>query len=334
MMVDRWRFPIYGLVVEANVPLLGVPLAVVDEPPDVRVTLVGDESRMPDPDAARRIWYTSPDVDAAGAPGLTVWRGADYCFDYGEGARFTIAADGSTIEASWRPPLTEADAVSFVLGPLLAFALRLRGVVPLHASGVVVNGEAVLFAGPPGAGKSSTVAALGVLGHQVLSDDVVPLGLRGDQLVASPGFPRVSVWDDTISAVMGEELRAHQPWSESYPKRCLDLVDGALRFFPQLAPVARIYALEPRGGDAGLEMGLLRPGEALVTLAANTFGSYLLDREMHAHEFAFLGHVAQRVPVWRLRFPDELQRLQPMCRQLASLEAEPHGVTGSGAVVS
>ncbi|HEY6506916.1 MAG TPA: hypothetical protein VIY56_02830 [Vicinamibacterales bacterium] len=327
------RFSIYGLTVEANAPLPGVPRAAASERPDVRVTLVGDASQAVEPGAGRRVWYTSSDVDGSGVPWLTVWRGTDYCFVYGEGARFSIASDGSTIEAGWRPPLDEADAVSFVLGPVLAFALRLRGAVPLHASGVVVNGEALLFAGPPGAGKSSTVAALGALGHRVLSDDVVPLSLVGGQLVASPGFPRVSVWDDTALAVMGGDTAPLPPWSESYPKRCLDLEDRGIRFFDQKAPVGRIYVLQPRGGD-GLDMRPLRPRDALVALGTNTFGSYLLDRDMHAHDFAFLGRAVQGVPVWTLRFTDQLHQLQPACERLAIAARELHLGTGGGPVVS
>ncbi len=332
----RWsRYSVYGLVVEANAPLAGVPLADAGDPPDVRVTFDEDKARIPAPEAERRAWYTSSEVDAAGTPWLTVSRGADYCFVYGEGARFTVALDGSTITATWWPPLQEADAVSFVLGPLLAFVLRLRGVVPLHASGVVVDGEALLFTGPPGAGKSSTVAALGALGHQVLSDDVVPLGLQGAHVMASPGFPRVSVWDDTALAVMGSGTPSLPRWSESYPKRCLDFLDGALRFFPQHAPVVRIYVLEPRGGDSPLEIRPLRPRDALVALSTNTFGGYLLDREMLAHEFAFLGRVVQGVPVWALRFSEHLNGLQSACERLARADKEPHLIgTRSGSVVS
>jgi hypothetical protein len=332
----RWsRYSVYGLVVEANAPLPGVPLAGAGDPPDVRVTFDQDPARLPAPDVERRVWYTSPEVDAVGTPWLTVSRGADYCFVYGEGARFTIAPDGSTIMATWWPPLQQADAVSFVLGPLLAFVLRLRGVVPLHASGVVVDGEALVFTGPAGAGKSSTVAALAALGHQVLSDDVVPLVFQGAHVVAGPGFPRVSVWDDTASAVMGSATPSLPRWSESYPKRCLDLVDGAIRFFPRPAPVARIYVLEPRGGAGPLDTRPLRARDALVALGTNTFGAYLLDREMHAHEFAFLGRVVQGVPVWALRFPEHLPGLQPACARLALAGKEPHAIgTDAGAVVS
>src|SRR5438874_2667027 len=56
-------------------------------------------------------------------------------------------------------PLPDAapGALSLVLlGKIMAFLLRQRGWLPLHASVVVVNERAILFLAPSGGGKSTT----------------------------------------------------------------------------------------------------------------------------------------------------------------------------------
>lgn len=51
----------------------------------------------------------------------------------------------------------------------------------------MLGGNAALFAGPSGTGKSSLAAALLRRGAALLSDDAVALELRGDTLIAHPG---------------------------------------------------------------------------------------------------------------------------------------------------
>ena len=311
------RFAAYGLAVESNVPLPGVLAAPGQACADLTLRLTESDHLQVAALPGERAWYVSPERDETDTPWLTVWRGDGFRFAYGEGAVFRVGLDGAEIEGVWRAPLTASDAASFVLGPVLAFALRLRGVVPLHAGAVVVDGEALLFAGAAGAGKSTTVAAMASLGHAVLSDDVVPLSVTPATVVAAPGFPRVSVWDDTASAILGPALRDLQPWSASYAKRCIDLYDHGFRFHDAAAPVRAIYLLQPPGGD-DRPSRRLTPREALMALATNSYGGYLLDRRMREMEFDVLGSVAGLVPVSTLRFDGDLSRLTGSCAALAA----------------
>ena len=229
------RFSAYGLTVESNLALPGVAADPGLAPADVAVRLTESDRLQTAALPGERAWYVSPERDDRDAPWLTVWRGGGFRFVYGEGAEFLVGFDGATVDGAWRPPLTVADAASYVLGPVLAFALRLRGVVPLHAGAVVVRGAALLFAGPAGAGKSSTVAAIGALGHAVLSDDVVPVRVTPAAIVAAPGFPRVSVWDDTASAILRPGAR--------HPRA----VERQLRQAVHRPPGPRLRVLRPAG---------------------------------------------------------------------------------------
>ena len=60
-----------------------------------------------------------------------------------------------------------------VLEPLLLRLLTREDRTPVHASGIIVDGLAIILAGPSGSGKSCLARAADAAGLQVLSDDVV-----------------------------------------------------------------------------------------------------------------------------------------------------------------
>ena len=101
--------------------------------------------------ASAPFWYRSPYDDTQGRPLLTVQRiGASFFFCYSEGTHVLVNDAGSEIDAWWDPPLTAADAADYLLGGILAFVVRRRGMLPLHASAVVLDVGAVCGCGRRG----------------------------------------------------------------------------------------------------------------------------------------------------------------------------------------
>ncbi len=86
---------------------------------------------------------------------------------------------------------------AILLGPALGMLCHQRGLAPLHASCVEVDGEAIAFTGPRGAGKSTLAAAFLHAGHRVLADDVTVVDLSGSSHggapVALPALPRLKL---------------------------------------------------------------------------------------------------------------------------------------------
>jgi hypothetical protein len=99
--------------------------------------------------------------------------------------RILVAPDGGELLCDPEPG--SAEWTTLIPAQALPLAATLRGLEVLHASGVVVGGRALLFAGAPGAGKSSLAAALLYRGAELLSDDTVALELRDGALLAHPG---------------------------------------------------------------------------------------------------------------------------------------------------
>ena len=305
-----------GLVIQADAPVTGLHLLDVPEPPDVCVRMRGTIGPPPAHET-NSAWYVSPYRDERDIPLLTIrTAGSGYWLCYAEGTRFLVSGSGREVDAWWDEPLTDVDAADYLLGGVLAFIARLRGRVPVHASAVVIEEQAILFAGAAGAGKSSIASAFAILGYPVLSDDVVVIDDSSGGVVAYPSRARVSLWPDSAASLFStRSLPAH---SAVYAKRRLDLVEHGYRFHERPVPVGTICVLASRGASShGPTIHALRPQAALMNLVSHTYGNYLLDASMRAREFDVLGRIAESVRVSELSIGADLDALLSDCRALA-----------------
>jgi len=303
---------IHGLDIRADVALPGIDSTHVSTP-DVVLELV---ERLPAP-APSRTRYRSGAVDDAttrveivdDACGLT-------CFRYGDGTAIDVdhASRPARIRAAIAPGQTLEDLTAYLYGPVLGFLLRAWGRLALHASCVRVGGGAVLLAGPPGAGKSTTAAALAMRGLGVVSDDLTALafGDAGEPPRAWPAFDHLRLWPDGERVVLGDEARLERI-TPSWDKRRFPLEGAA--FASEPVPVRAIFVLRPRCGDRAVVRSLA-PSRALVTLATLTYANYLLDAPMRARELMQLGALVRAVPVRALTPPVGRTHLDALCQAI------------------
>jgi hypothetical protein len=309
-----FHYRAHGLRILTDAPIPALR-PVDDNDADVHVRMRGslDPPRPCDTDA---VWYVSPHQDDRGVPFVVVHDvDSGYLFTYAEGARFLVDVGASHVDAWWDAPLTDADAADYLLSGVFAFILRRRGVVPLHASAVVIAGRALLFAGAAGSGKSSTAAAFATLDIPVLADDIVGLAETRDGLVALPSYPRLSLWSDAANGLFASEsLPTH---SAVYSKHCVDLGDDRYRFHDSPTPIEAIFFLAPRAAARQPAVRSLTPRTALMNLVTHTYGNYLLDPAMRGREFEVLARIADRITVSELSFGSSLDELVAACRHLA-----------------
>src|SRR5919201_1469078 len=150
---------VYGLRLAANVALPGLPLRCDSESPDVRIWLKERGPISGASPATAEPFPTSSNKGAHDHPNLRVGvlPGGQYIgFFYGDGARFAVERQGREVWADWPENYSLEDACTYLLGPVMGFVLRLRGVTCLHASAVAVGDHAIALAGSPGSGKSTT----------------------------------------------------------------------------------------------------------------------------------------------------------------------------------
>jgi hypothetical protein len=263
--------------------------------------------------------FTSRYRDASGKPLLQIWRdaaGGHYCFQYSEGFTFAMDGGGQRIWARWQAPVTLEDVTAFLLGQIFAYALHLRGYVCLHASAVAVDGKAVLFAGEPGMGKSSTAAAFAEQGFPLVADDVSAIRRDGrGRLVVAPSFPLMRLWPDSAEFLYGKgsagELPRVQPGED---KRLVLLERSSGKYQGESTPLGAIYLLAARSGEpTAPRIENIEDAGRLIQLLANAYVSPALGLEQRAEEFRLLGEICRSVPVRWLTASSDPQRLGRLC---------------------
>jgi hypothetical protein len=115
----------------------------------------------------------APDLAGRGDARIAI-RGAAMTID-GPGVRArTVAGEKRATGFVSRDYLDDPGRLAEeVLEPLVLRLLTREDRTPLHASGIIVDGLAIVLAGPSGSGKSCLARAADAAGLQVLSDDVV-----------------------------------------------------------------------------------------------------------------------------------------------------------------
>jgi hypothetical protein len=220
--------------------------------------------------------------------------------DYNDGVRFVLDRAAQRLWGTFRPPLAIQDLESYLVGPVLGFVLRQRGVVALHASSVCIEGESIAFCGASGAGKSTLAAAFALRGVPVLSEDIVAINERDDTFFVQPGYPRICLWPDSVERLLGTPAALPQ-LTPTWGKRFLPL-DGAQARFEQCErPLQAIYLLSSWTDErTSPRIEALNLREALLHLVQNTYMNWLLDQEQRARELDVLARIVERVSVRRI----------------------------------
>ncbi len=212
-------------------------------------------------------------------------------------------------------PFQAADPANvrlFLLGSAMGALLYQRGLLPLHANAVVVEGRAVAFSGRSGSGKSTLAAWCHDHGHAVFADDVAAVDHRGGRAVLLPGLQRLRLWRSALEA-SGRQAVDHQ---QSYVGDSdYDKYDVVIdRSVDDPVPLAAIYLLE--AGDR-FSIEPLSGMEAVDALVANSYrGEFVGAMDLTHDHLARCISIAREVPVFRARRPWGLERLDEACAGL------------------
>lgn len=233
---------------------------------------------------------------------------------------YHVSPDGSTIR--WRP--TDDPWWDFgrahLMGRVLATSLHLDGFLTLHASAVAIDGGAVAFLAPKGAGKSTLAMALATAGCGLLTDDALPvLPHPGRAPVAHPGVHTLRLTPESRSrlgmATAGATTREGKVTVSDLPAALLACRPLPLRAVYVLAPLES----DPASSAATrVELGkvratlALRGQEKIGAMLGPSNAPALLDRA---------SAVARRVPVYTLGLARDLDRLSEVVDTLIGWHA-------------
>ncbi len=245
---------------------------------------------------------------------------------YGDGTEFFVDAPGARVWGKYIAPMTLEDLATYLLGPVMGFVLRRRGITPLHASAVNLNGFAIAICGGAGAGKSTTAAAMALRGWPALCEDIAALQESDGKFCVQPGYRRVCLWPDAVEKLLGDS-DALPNLTPTWNKKFLALDGTRARFEGDPAPLSTIYLLGSRVAEANApRLEVVSPKDALLELVQNTYMNVLLDREQRAAEFELLSRLVTRVRCRRAIPHQDPKRISSLCELI---EADAHELARS-----
>jgi hypothetical protein len=212
-----------------------------------------------------------------------------------EAGRFLIHADREIVVEP-APEVEEAKTRLFLLGPVLAVLLRLRGVLVLHASAVAVNNDVVAFLGDAGWGKSTLAQAFYVQEHSFVTDDVLAVQMDTSRPTVLPSFPQAKLWPEAAAALGYAPEHLPQLYSQ-IPKLAHHLTSG---FSQALLPLKQVYVLGPVSPEHAIRP--LQPQEAFVELVRHSRAMSIPQRpDLDILHFRQCTKLIKQVPISLLR---------------------------------
>jgi hypothetical protein len=247
------RFFAYGLTIESEVRISGMPLS--ETPPEAIIRLCAAGEKIVKPNAGNRFKIT-PD---------------GFCIHWCGAGTFLIRK-GCEILIEPQAGVEEAIIRLILLGPALAMLLHQRGVLVLHASVVSINDCAVGFMGEKGWGKSTTAAAFNAKGHALVADDILAVipGVDGTPMV-QPGPPHFKLWPEAAAASFGDNPDVLARVHSRIEKRERSANTGHIA---EPLPLRHLYVLD--NGDQ-LESIPMPPAVALLALVRHSYLSGIMN---------------------------------------------------------
>ncbi|HET6863210.1 MAG TPA: hypothetical protein VFH91_09180 [Pyrinomonadaceae bacterium] len=284
----------FGLTLKTNRDIPGLIRSPVNDA-DVQI-IMGEFPDWFRDHSSAQLYFQNKKVDSNGAALLTVWKLKENYFHFRYSDNIEFLVNESNVFARWPASLTLEDTVVYLLGPILAFVLLLRGIVTLHASAIAIDNYAIALIGPAGSGKSTTAAGFAQKGFSVLSDDVTILDDRGNEFYVTPTYPRIRLWPSSVGNLCGSE-DALPLLTPTWDKRFLDLTTND-KFEADSLPLKALYFFADRvGEDDRPKIISCSAPEGLTGLVSNAYVTYLKDRNKRSQEFQLLNKLIAKVPV-------------------------------------
>jgi hypothetical protein len=221
--------------------------------------------------------------------------------------------DGREIIVDALPGVPDRNVRLFLLGSAMGLLLHQRGLFPLHANAVSLDGRAIAVAGASGAGKSTLAAWFSRSGLEIIGDDVIALKPTPNGMVALPGPPRVRLWREALNS-FGLGSKGLEPSYVDGDCDKWDLPVALNSIASEEQPLGAIYVLVDGPEIAISKLGGAAAAEALFD---HTYrGAYVERVGGAAGHWRTVAALAGSVPVFSLERPRDLSRLEALGRSV------------------
>ncbi|MDJ0798464.1 MAG: hypothetical protein QNJ51_16860 [Calothrix sp. MO_167.B12] len=207
----------------------------------------------------------------------------------------------------------------YILSEALGLILHQRNLLLIHASAILVDDQVIIFAGYPGAGKSTTAAAFAQVGYPVLSDDMVAIDVTPEHgVVVLPAFPQVKIWPASIEGLGYDSTNLDRLFPSS-PKRVIRQFDN---FPTQAIPLSHIFFLE-KGSEFSFTP-MTNPEAILTITKFFSCPNDLLQGQALARHFQQCIQILKQVGIGALVRPDSFQQLHNFVDEIKPFLARCH----------
>jgi hypothetical protein len=239
------------------------------------------------------------------SPDGTLWTnfyraGDGYLLRFPDLADFTVSASGTEMAAYPVLGVSRQTVEHLYLNQVLPLAMSRQRKLVLHAGAVEVESAAVAFVGVSGRGKSTLAASFATSGYRFLTDDGLQLAKNGNGYSIQPSHPSMRLWDDSLQALIPDNIRATPP--VDYTRKARLLANDAVEFCDAARPLHCMYFL----GEGNINTISIEPisgRESMIELVRHSFLLDIEEREMLIHQFAELSALATIPMFFRLDYP-------------------------------
>ena len=271
------EYSVFGLRVRSERPLPELPPATGPSEPDVTVRFGTIDSECHDAGLHRlkdAILFVAPDA-----------------------ARYRITG-GHEILVEPVQNAHDRNIRLYLLGSAFGAIIHQRGLLPLHANAVEIEGQAFAFMGAQGEGKSTLAAWFHDRGHRIVADDICVIAFHGEKPMAMPGLPRLRLWEDALvqsGRTVGEFERSFEG-ADDWNK--FDLPVAPDRSSRKDLPLSAIYLVE---SGENFSVQKLEGMKAAEVLFEHTYrGGYLEAANGQRQHLQSIVELVRAIPVFRL----------------------------------
>lgn len=259
-----------------------------------------------------------------------------YLLHFPDCADYLIAASLDAISVRAEPRATAETLAHLLVDQVLPRVMNQRGRLVAHASAVILPGnQAVAFLGNTGRGKSTLASAFHRAGCRVLADDCLLLEEGDGGVLATPAYPGLRLWSDSVEALFPDHA-GFRPMSHYSDKRKLNLTPEASG--PVGTRLRALFLLEAPSADTdpgAIRISAAEGASVAISLLDSVFALDPVLPERVEHNFRLVGSLLQSgLPVFRLAFPRDYARLDGVCAAVAQAVAELQPSAGAAEAVS
>ncbi len=282
--VNAYGYQIFGLSLRSDLELPELLTGQFDAGPDVAITLGS--------------------VSGDAQPGLHADEDG-LVLTVPEVARYRIR-EGREIIVELVPDVPARNVRLFLLGSAFGALLHQRGLLPLHANAIEIDGKAYAFMGQSGAGKSTLAAWFHDKGYPVIADDVCVVAFdQHGRAWACPGLPRLRLWDETLQARGLEPSAYPLSYEGNSELRKYDVSLDAVA--QERVELAGVFLLEEGDAFAATPLTGVKAADAIF---ANTYrGRYLAQVNGHERHWSDCMALLRSASIYRLERAWGLDRL-------------------------